>query len=176
MKGNEFKYGLVAKILHWLIFLMMVGLVASGTIMTTLVYDDPQRLGMVLTHRTVGSVLFILMILRLVWRFIDVRPKPEASLQNWEKILSVWVQGSFYVLLLIIPILGYLFSGANGIDVKLHGIELPSLMQFSRDGATTIIFLHKYITYFVLFLLFLHVAGAFKHYFIDKNNIFKRMW
>ena len=175
VRGNEEKYGSLARTFHWLVVLLVIGLVAGGNIIVNLEYTDPLRAMITKVHRTVGLTLFILMLSRLLWAFFDVRPPPLATLKKWELVLSKIVHYSFYLLLMTLPVLGFLFSGASVDRVPFAGFTLPSAMPFTREASDMLIGAHRWISRLVGFLALLHVAGVLKHHFIDDTPMWRRM-
>ena len=175
LRGDAERYGSLARWFHWLAVLFLIALVAGGNFVVNLEYTDPFRHTVVKVHRTIGLLMFTLILLRFAWMFFDRRPPALASLKRWEYLLSKFVQGGFYVLLLAIPVFGFLFSGSNSQDVQFAGFAIPSLSSFSRDNADILIGFHKWLTRLVVFFAILHIAGVLKHHFIDKIPIWKRM-
>ena len=175
IRGDQERYGLLARIFHWFAVVLFLGLAAGGTFMTSLDYYDPLRPQITMVHRTLGLTLFAVMALRLLWVFWDVRPRPEVRLQSWEKVLSRSVHVSFYVLLLTLPILGFLFSGGQGGPIQMLAFTLPSVAKFSRGTAEWLIFFHQWFTYLGLTLAALHFGAVLKHHFIDHIALWRRM-
>ena len=176
MTGSSQRYGLLARVLHWLVVVLFVILAAGGTFIADLEYQDPFRMTGIKTHRTLGLVMFAVMLMRLVWFFFDTRPAPDEHISRMDRILAKIAHCSFYVLLLLIPVLGFLFSGGNGGQVELAGFSLPSLARFSRDGAEWLIILHKYLAILTALVVLAHIAGVIKHHHMDNVKILRRMW
>lgn len=175
LRGNEERYGTLARTLHWLVVVLFVLLAISGNILVSLEYSDPVRAMRVKIHRTAGLVMFILMAARLCWALFDTRPQPLASLKTWERLLSIAVHRIFYALLMAVPVFGYLFSGASVDEVQFAGFTLPSAAQFSRDASETLIGFHKWLTRLIAFCAVLHIGGVIKHHFMDGIPIWRRM-
>ena len=175
LRGDANRYGLVARTLHWLTVALFVILAAGGSYIAGLDYQDPLRLVGIKAHRTLGLAMLLITLARLSWLFADVRPPAHPRITRLERILSKLAHRSFYLLLLAIPALGFLFSGAAGNDVQFAGFSLGSLARFSRDSAQALIALHKYATILTVLVIAAHVAGVIKHHFKDDVKILRRM-
>ena len=175
LRGDSQRYGLVARILHWLVAVLFVLLAAGGTLIVQLDYQDPLRLVAIKAHRTLGLTMLGLILLRLGWALVDIRPGPPAGIGRRDLILAKLAHRSFYGLLIVIPILGFLFSGAGGGKVQLAGFELDSVASFSRPVASWLITMHKWITIATVLVICAHVGGVIKHHRVDKVKILRRM-
>ncbi len=174
-RGSATAYGLVARSFHWVVALLFFGLAGVGKYMAGLDYADALRPQLVVVHRSLGLTLAVLVVLRILWMLADRRPAPLPHLKRWEKNLSATVHFLLYVLLLAIPVVGYLFSGASGNDVELLLGELPSVMEFGKAAKDLLITAHERLTFLVLGLVILHVAGVVKHHLVDKIPQLRRM-
>ncbi|WP_293681229.1 cytochrome b, partial [Thiolapillus sp.] len=136
-------------------------------------YYHPLYLALPEWHRGLGVLTALLLAARLLWRWSN--PRPDLSGRSWEKPLARLVHRLFYVLLLAIVVSGYLISTADGHALQVFGwFDIPALTSGAnledRAGAV-----HYFITWLLAFMLALHVAGALKHQFIDKDAILTRM-
>ena len=87
--NNEQRYGLVAKLLHWLMALGVIGLFGLGLYMVELDYYDRLYRTLPHIHKSVGILLFVLLIGRLLWRRFNTQPNPQGS--TMEKRVAHWV-------------------------------------------------------------------------------------
>ena len=170
------RYGAFARALHWTVVVLLVALIAGGKFAHGLEYGDPLKPTVVQVHRTIGLAMFVVMLVRLGWALVDARPAPLASLKRWELYLSKAVHYAFYFLLLAIPVIGHLYSGASVDDVRYLGFSLPSAAEFSREASDRLHHAHETMANVTGLLVALHVAGSLKHHYIDKTPIFGRMW
>jgi cytochrome b561 len=163
------KYGIVAQTLHWLI---VIGLVASYFIAEAA--EDKEIGSLIALHRSIGITILILAILRMLWRLVDRPPPWPATMGRCEHVIARATHLTFYALLFALPITGWLFSSAEGDPVRYFGLfELPALT--ARADAETFKELHE--TLFNVLLLFaaLHVAGALKHHFWNRDHVLRSM-
>ena len=174
-RNDNNAYGWVAIVLHWLMAVLLVGMVILGVWMVTLSYADPWYHRAPSVHRSLGVVFFLLLLLRLAWRFANQRPAFEAGVSRRERQLALLIQAAFYLLMLAIPVTGYLMSTARGRAVDVFGLfELPATWQL--EGQVDMLGqMHETLAWLLVGLLVLHVAGALKHHFVDKDRTLLKM-
>ena len=175
-RNTDTDYGLFAIGVHWCIALLFIGLFALGLYMTGLTYYDPwYREGPDL-HRSLGIIVFGLLILRLVWRGVNVSPKVAKDLKAWEIRSAHLMHIALYFLLLAIVISGYLISTADGRSIQIFNwFQVPALIpsvEHMEDYAGTI---HYTLSFITMSLVILHVLAALKHHFINKDRTLSRM-
>ena len=128
LKNTEERYGAVAIWLHWLMAALIIPLFLVGIYMTGLPYVNPWYTTAPHLHKSFGIILFFLLALRTIWR--RVNPKPSIKGPLWEHITARIVHTSFYILLFIITLNGYLIPTANGSPVELFNwLEVPSIIS-----------------------------------------------
>lgn len=176
LKNTPQGYGLVSISLHWLMAVGILGLALLGLWMTDLTYYSPWYRIAPFWHKSVGILLAVLLLVRLVWRWSNPRPAHLSSHTRWETRLASLVHGLLYLLLLVILLSGYLISTARGQGISVFGwFELPALIsglpqQADRAGAV-----HYWAAMLLLGLVGLHALGALKHHLIDRDNTLRRM-
>jgi cytochrome b561 len=113
---------------------------------------------------------------RVVNRFAQGAPAPEPSIEPWQKTLSSAVHGSLYVLLLAMPVVGYVANSAFGAATPFFGLfTLPPVVGENQPLAERLFYVHKYAGWLVALLVALHVAGALQHYLIRRDGVLQRM-
>lgn len=170
------RYNLVAKSLHWLMALMIIGQLAGGVIMLRM---DPSQLKFTLFqyHKSFGFLLLVLAILRLGWRLLHWPPALPNDMQPWEKVISNSTHWFFYGFMLLMPMIGWAMISSSDIGVKTQFFGLFTMPHLPVPNAWNEILTstHKYYAYATIGLLLLHVAAALKHHFINKDNVLRRM-
>jgi len=158
------RYHVVARALHWGMALLIFCLAGVGLYMTGLAEDDPN-IGLVYTlHKSFGSLLLMLLVVRLAWRFISPPPPPPAAFTLMEIRLAKSVMGLLYILMFAIPVSGYLASTWGGYGVSFFGLfQFPALCEADPDKAKLAAEAHEILSYILLGLVVVHVAGALKH-------------
>ncbi len=176
LKGSEHRYGIVARALHWGIALLLIGLSGLGLYMAELSYYDANYKSSVDLHRSLGVLTALLIALRMTWALFDFRPPLSTDLSSREQRAATLVHRSLYLLMVLLPIAGYLVSTADGRGVDVFGLfELPALLPAATGREEWAGELHEGLAMALWFLLVVHVGAAFKHHFIDKGDTLKKM-
>ena len=179
---DKSSYDAVAKFLHWVIALAIIGMIALGWIMEGMPTNS-LKFSLFQWHKSIGITILLLSLFRLGWRWTHPAPPLPAGMKVWEICLAKTIVVLFYVLMIGIPLLGWAVVSASprNIPTHLYGIipwpHLPILPTLSnkKEISETLGDIHGYLAYSVLALLFLHVAGAVKHHFISRDNTLTRM-
>ncbi|MFN3376910.1 MAG: cytochrome b [Burkholderiaceae bacterium] len=173
------RYSGTAIALHWVLGLALIGLIGMGLYMTGLPFS-PQRLKLYNWHKWAGMTVLALSALRLLWRLTHRPPAlPSAIAQampRWQSVAHHATHVGLYLLFFTVPLLGWAYSSAAGFPVVLFGaLPLPDLVAANPDLAETLKPLHKFSAYAMAALILLHVAGALKHQWIDRDGLLQRM-
>ncbi|NMH64721.1 cytochrome b [Shewanella salipaludis] len=175
-RGNERSYGRLAILVHWLTALVVLGLFALGVYMVQLSYYSSWYKTAPHIHKSVGILLLLLTLFRLVWRRFDTRPAAEAGHRPWEKRLAKLAHLLLYGLLLLIMGCGILISTADGRGLWVFDwFEIPSAGLLFADQADIAGDIHKFAAYGLMALVLIHAAGALKHHLFDKDNTLTKM-
>ena len=176
VRNSPERYGSVAVTLHWLVALSVIGLAILGLWMVDLGYYSPYYRSAPFWHKSVGVMLAVVLLVRLLWRLANQQPAHLANHKRWETRLAGLAHALLYVMLLLIIASGYLISTAKGQPVSVFGwFELPALItglprQADRAGAV-----HYWLAIGVLGLAAIHALGGLKHHFIDRDDTLRRM-
>jgi cytochrome b561 len=175
LKNTKENYGIIAKLFHWSVAVIVIGMLCLGLYMTELILS-PTMLKLYFIHKSFGAVVLALMVLRLFWRIKNITPAPLRSHKLWERFLSGAVHWVFYISLLALPLSGWAMSSAKGYPVSVFGwFVLPDFVGKDRDIAKLAEELHEILAYIVIGAIFLHIFGALKHHFKDKDRTLRRM-
>jgi len=170
------QYGLVSKLLHWLIAALIVALLGIGCWMVDLSYYDPWYHDALSWHKSLGIILGLVVVFKLLWTLYDKPPAPQASLSGFERSASGIAHSILRWGMLIIPITGFLVSASEGAAVDIFDwFSVPAFIQVNDGVRDFSINIHYYFAYALLGLVVLHAAAAIKHQFIDKKGTLKRM-
>lgn len=176
LRNTQERWGLVSKTFHWLIALIILSLFGLGLWMVELSYYDPWYRKAPHLHKSLGVIVMSLMVLRLVWRVVSPAPKPLATHKPWEHYLAHGVHIILYILVFSIGITGYLISTADGRAIDVFGIiSIPSMGMFIERQEEFAGWIHWGLAWTLMGFVGLHVIGAIKHHFIDKDSTLVRM-
>jgi cytochrome b561 len=168
------RYSTTAIALHWLTALLIVCGFTLGLSMVDLPISR-QKLQWYAWHKWIGITIFLLTCVRLAWRLRHPAPTPPA-MPPWQMRAASITQGALYVLLVAIPVSGWVYSSATGVQVVYLGlIPLPDLVADDRQTATVLRTVHQTLNFTLLALVCLHTAAALKHRFVDRDTVMDRM-
>jgi len=168
-------YPSTSKLLHWLVAICVLT-TAPVAIAMVRVGEGPTHDALYNFHKSLGVLILILMVLRLINRLTVGAPAPDPQIEPWQKTVSSIVHGLLYVLLLAMPIVGYVANSAYGAATPFFGLfELPALIGKNESLATTLFTLHRWIGWLVIVLVFLHIGAALQHHFLRGDNVLRRM-
>lgn len=167
-------YSLIARIIHWLTALIILGLLVVGTCMTTMDMSE-QKLQFYNFHKSFGLLVLALAFVRIAWHLIKKKPKSLPTHKKWEKILSHAVHGFLYLLLIAIPISGWVMSSAGDFNIKFFSLNMPDIVSKDENLFKLFHEVHEILAWVLLGLLVLHIAGALKHHVIDRDETLERM-
>jgi cytochrome b561 len=168
-------YTTTAKLLHWLMAVLIVGLVVLGLYMEGLPFS-PEKLELYAWHKWAGVTAFVLVLVRLAWRARNRSPPLPAGLAPAQRLAAHAGHALLYALMIAIPLSGWLMSSAKGVPTVWFGVvPLPDLLAKSESLGSLLEATHKYLNWLLIATLAGHVGAALKHHFIDRDDILVRM-
>lgn len=168
------RYTKTAIILHWLIAALILFAFPLGLYMADLPLS-PQKLKFYSWHKWAGVTVFMLVMLRLLWR-IGHRPPAAVPMPRWQARAAEAVHYLLYALMVAIPLSGWLMSSAKGFQTVWFGVlPLPDLLDKNKELGEVLEEVHELLNYSMLLLFILHVAAALKHQLLDKDGLMSRM-
>ncbi|GAB3423050.1 cytochrome b [Massilia agilis] len=175
VEPGEWRYAPVAVALHWLLALLIVSTAALGWYMTS-IEDDPGAERWFDLHKSVGIVIFVLVLARALWRLTHRPAALPASMPRWEVVASLVVQRLLYAGMVLLPITGLLGSLYTKSGVAFFGLQLPRWAAPAHDTAEAFFEVHETLVWAMAALVALHVAAGLKHALVDRDGVFQRMW
>jgi cytochrome b561 len=170
------RFGSLTILLHWSIALIIVGEFALGLYMTDLDYHHPLYQALPEFHESMGLLLGVLVLIRIVWSLISVHPSPESGVGPLELRVSRLVQTLMNLLAIGIVVFGYLLSTASGDEILVFDqFSVPAMVTVMENQEDLSIFLHKWLAWTVIGFACLHTLGALKHHFFDRDETLRRM-
>ncbi len=168
------RYSSGAVTLHWIMAVLVIGqilLVWAGDLA-----GDNARMFRD-AHKANGMMLLVLTLVRIGWRLSHrVPPLPEGT-PGWQAFAARATQGLFYVLLLVMPLTGWIASSAAGRDIGFHGLFNWPLLPIGggRETAGMVMDVHRAGAKLLYALLVLHVGGALHHHLIRRDDVLRSM-
>nr|WP_175799988.1 cytochrome b/b6 domain-containing protein [Burkholderia anthina] len=167
------RYDAVARLLHWLIVTLIVAQFAIGWTMPD-VHRDTQPVGLIAAHLIVGAALLAAMAARVLWRATH-RPPPD-DLSPVMRTLSGATHVALYVLLVAVPLLGWINASSRAWSVTLLGIvPLPALSAAGSGFGHAMGDVHGILAWVLFGGICLHVAAALTHRFVLRDGVMQRM-
>lgn len=162
-------------VLHWTLALILAAMAGLGWFMMA-IEDDPGSVWYFDLHKSFGLVFAALVALRLVWRLTHRPEALPANLSAWQLRLAHWTQFLLYMLMVLMPLTGYLGASYSKKGVRFFGINTPHWAWPNHDLAEQFYGIHSLLIWVIVALVVLHVVGALKHLLMDKDAVFQRMW
>ncbi len=196
MNQASTRYTKTAIVLHWLIALGIFAMFALGWYMSELPKEAPKQMAFDLfdlgiytwqlaeeasprtfyfnLHKSIGVTLLALIAIRVLWRLTHRAPAMLSSYKVWEKKLATGTHHLLYVLMVAMPLSGLIMAVNSKYGVKWFGLDFIGGLDNSgmRDLFKEV---HEVIGAVLLIVVILHIAGALKHKFIDKDDTMQRM-
>lgn len=162
--------------LHWIIAVGLVAMLAFG-IYVEQVPSGPDKTALIQVHKSFGMILGALALVRLGWRMYEGFPPPINGRQDWEQKLARFTHIGLLLAVIAMPIAGATASLAYARDVKVFGVEvIPQLLTEKNEALNELAgTAHFLIAIFIGILILLHIAGALKHHFVDRDGTLARM-
>ena len=176
IRNTADEYGLIAKLLHWVMAIMVIVQIPIGWYTSGLSDETALYWRMLDLHVALGLCVFMFFLVRAGWMVMSPPPRLDPALAPWERRLARFVHIYFIVALAFLPITGFIYITSNGEPFDLyHVIEFPALASLSKGVRHTLADAHMYVAYGCAVLIVLHVAGALKHHFFDAKSSLRRM-
>jgi cytochrome b561 len=175
LKNNSLVYGSITKLLHWLMAVLIIGLIIIGLIMADM-DTSPDKLKLIGNHKAIGIIVLFLAALRLVWKLRNQSPLMPNSLKQWQKKAATGAHLLLYFFMFAMPLSGWAMSSAAGYPVSVFGLfTMPDLIGPSQDLRGFFKEAHALMAWGLMATIALHAGAALLHHFIYKDNILRRM-
>ena len=180
--NTAIRYGTVTKIFHWLTALLILTVVPLGAIANRLPYETNEQLAfkaqLFSYHKTLGVLIFLVAVARVLWAVTQTKPGNLHPDRKAEAFLAGLVHWLLYISLIAVPLTGWIHHAATTGFAPLLlpiGQDLPLV---SKDEGVSELFasLHWIWSKIMIGAILLHVAGALKHQFVDRDATLGRMW
>jgi cytochrome b561 len=174
-RNSADRYGTVAQFLHWLIVVLIILQVVSGFIGHNLPLGI-EKLTTLARHKSFGMTILALVLLRVFWRLANPVPALPATLKPYERGLARLTHVLLYVLLIALPLTGWIMSAAKNFPVSwFRRFTWPNPVAPDPHLAELMVKVHQTLALVLMGTVTLHVLAALKHHFVLKDNVLKRM-
>lgn len=181
LSNTQTRYGSVAKTLHWLTALLILCLIPLGILASDAPFDTAEGLArkawLFSLHKTLGVTLFFVAVLRILWAVTQPKPAPLHPERRGETLLAETVHWLLYGSLILVPVSGWVHHAATEGFAPIWwplGQSLPFVPK-SEAVAGVSAALHVIFERVLLVSILLHIAGALKHHFVDRDDTLRRM-
>ncbi|MDG1312427.1 MAG: cytochrome b/b6 domain-containing protein [Porticoccaceae bacterium] len=175
IKNTQARWGWLSKVFHWATALLIFIQIPLGFYAESLRLS-PLKIDVFIWHKSLGMLVLLLVIVRLLWRIKITIPIALAT-SRLEKLLASAAHGVLYLLMLALPLSGWITSAAANFPVKLFWlIPLPPIVG-PDDGLKSIAAeVHEICVFVLIAILVVHIGAALRHHFMLGDSALKRMW
>lgn len=174
-KNTPSRYGSLTIGIHWLMLLLFVAVYGSIELRELFEKGSDPREMLKSWHFMLGILVFALVWLRIAARLSGptpaITPEPEKIQQLAAKLLHL----ALYLLMIAMPISGYLVLSAAGKPIPFFGLELPALIDTNKELAKQIKEVHEFVGTTGYFLIGAHFVAALYHHLILRDDTMTRM-
>jgi cytochrome b561 len=172
---NGTRYTATAIGLHWLMAALILGTFGVGIYMHDLPLS-PTKLQIYSWHKWAGVTAFLLVLFRIVWRFTHRPPPLPAAMPRWQQLAAHGGHALLYLLMIAIPLTGWLMSSAKGFQTVYFGVlPIPDLLAKNNELGKALKEVHETLNFLMIAIVAGHAGAALKHHFIDRDDILTRM-
>jgi cytochrome b561 len=169
-------YTATAKILHWLMAVLIIGTFTLGLTMVEIPGITPTKLKYFNWHKWAGVTVLLLATLRLLWRLTHPAPPLPTAMPGWQKKLAELTHCLLYFCIFAVPLSGYFYSLASGFKVVYLGlVPLPVLIGPDPELKELLKTVHYIGNITLCTLVTMHVGAALQHHFIHRDGVLRRM-
>lgn len=176
LRNSPTTYGLISVFLHWSMALLIIGLFAMGLWMVELDYYDSWYHGAPDLHKSLGLLVALLWLVRILWRCFDRLPEPESTFTRWERRLSLLMHRLFYLLIILLIVAGYLIPTAENAGVSFFGLfDVPALITAFEEQADVAGWIHWALAWLIIACAGIHSIAALRHHFYNRDRTLLKM-
>ena len=175
LKNTENSFGQVSKLLHWSIAICIFLLIGLGLYLENakITLDQLYLFGW---HKAFGMFTFVLILIRLSWTGLSPPPKPLGD-DGWQMRIAHFVHRMFYLLMIAMPLTGWIASSASGFPMNFFGLfPIPAIAPESEWLENLMFAVHGIAGKLLIVLILLHIAGGIQRQLVKKDGTLRRMW
>lgn len=170
-------YRPTARLLHWLVALLVIATIPAGTVMVQEGLPRWLQDGLFMFHKNVGVVILLLVLFRLAWRAANPPPPLPASVPGWQARIARLNHAGMYLFLVVMALSGYIRVVSGGFPLELwDALGVPRLAPRSDAVANTAKTIHFWARFVLIALIAMHVGAALFHGYVKRDGVLSRMW
>ena len=176
LKNTTDRWGGISQLLHWTIAVLILGIGIVGLVMGELP-RSPKYFWVYTAHKSMGLTVLALVIVRIGWRLYAGAPTPVPGTPRWQALLASATHGAIYLLILAMPLSGWLYDSASGLrPLRWFGLaEVPKLVAPDEALAASAHGTHEWLFWLLIALVVGHAGAALYHHFIQRDRTLARM-
>lgn len=174
-RNSADRYGSLTMGLHWIMLILFVAVYATIELRGIFPKGSDPREAMKSLHFMLGLSVFVLVWIRLASRATGPTPRIKPEPPAWQNTSAKLMHVALYVLMIGMPLAGWLLLSAEGKPVPFFGLELPALIGKSKDMAGLLKEIHEVGGTAGYYLIGLHASAALFHHYFVRDNTLQRM-
>jgi cytochrome b561 len=176
IRNTHTAWGSISRLFHWGLGFLIIGMLAYGWWMNHMA-ARPDRFFHRSIHADIGYVVLLLMVIRLIWRWINPVPAQPSDAPRWQRIAARVNHGALYAITILVAMLGWAHSGAHKPDyADWFGLfRVPQFTSTDKASANFYENLHIYLAYLLTALVAVHLVAAIWHHFVKRDRVTARM-
>lgn len=174
-KNTNHRYGYLSISLHWLMLILLVAVYASIELHEFFPKGSDPRAALKALHFMLGLSVLGFALVRLGVRLSGPTPRIEPEPGSWETLSAKFMHIALYVLMIAMPLAGWLILSAAGKPIPFFGLQLPALIGENKELGKQIKEVHEVIGTAGYFLIGLHASAALFHHYIKRDNTLSRI-
>jgi cytochrome b561 len=170
-------YGTTARMMHWIVAILVLAMVPAGGIMVQEGLDRAVQDRLFIFHKNMGVVILLLMLVRLGWRFLNPPPALPDSVPPATARIAGLAHAALYALVIFMAVTGYVRVTMGGFPIEgLSALGLHPLLPRNDAVSEMAKTAHFYGRFALLAVIALHVGAALYHLIVKRDGVFQRMW
>ena len=170
------RYDGIAILFHWTVAILIVANIGLAWSLGAVDRHSPAHDAILTIHKSVGTTILVLAVLRLAWRWMHPAPPLPLSIPRWRRFAALLDQGLLYAVLFVMPLSGLIDAAAFSQPVHFFFLfHLPTVIAHNEPLGHVAFAVHKVAALALYLLLLVHAAAALHHHYVLKDNILRRM-
>ena len=170
------RYDTLAILFHWTVAVLIVANVLIAWSLGGFDHHDPVHDKILTVHKSIGTTVLLLAVLRLVWRWTHPAPPLPQTMPRWKRIAALTDQMLLYTVMFVMPLSGLIDAGAFSQPVHYFFLfDLPALTGHNEPLGHIAFAVHQVSALILYGLLLVHAGAAFHHHYVLKDGILRRM-